>query len=85
MTVKEFKEYLLECNVPDNAEIYIFADRGQDGEVAYACDTSRSKESKCYDEMGWDEYIDREDYYDEDFIDDYEREGRIRAVCLYGE
>ena len=85
MTVKEFKKYLEECNVPDSAEIYIFADHGQDGEIAYACDTSRSRKTKYYDEMCWDENIDDDDYYDESTIDEYDRDGRIEAICLYGE
>jgi hypothetical protein len=81
MTIKELKEIIKEECIPDTAEIYIFTDHGQEDERAYSYIISRSKLGDDVEEMVW-EFESMEDYYDEDVLEEYDKDGTITAVLI---
>ena len=83
MTVIEFKEYLKERNIPDDAEIVVFADHGQNFELSSGCNFSRSNLQRDMESMIW-EYEGYENDYDEDYLEEYPKDGKITAVTIYG-
>lgn len=84
MTVKEFKEILIENNIPDTANILVWADHGQDYEYADSFSVSKTKVDYDLDECIW-EYEGYENDYDEEDIKSYRRLKTIKSICLYGE
>ena len=84
MKVKELLETLKQYNVPDDAEIFVWAYNGDDGEPIRSINISRSKNKKSYEEMVF-EFGEYEDIYDENELKHYDKNGEITAVCLYGD
>lgn len=64
MTVKELKEYL--ANIPDDADVFVYADHGQNNELAAWFDTTHQKDiNRVFDEIITDELVKEE--YDGNF------------------
>lgn len=84
MKVRDFLDYIEENKIPDDAKMFIWADHGQNGEVASDANFSRSVDTSEYEEMifEFDGYEDG--YYDEEYLEEYNKNGTITAVCLYG-
>lgn len=83
MKVKELLNTLKQYNVPDDAEIYVWAYEGDDGEPIRSVNISRSNESQ-YKDMIF-EFGSYEEDYDESELKHYDKTGKITAVCLYGD
>ena len=83
MTIKELMEFLSEENVPDDAEVYIQADHGQQMESPYFGVVTRDDPISSDDpeEMIW-EYDEWEKDNFEDDVAQYNRNGDVRAVLL---
>lgn len=82
MTVKELKEKLL--NIPNDVEVFLECDHGQNKESASCMVVSRSpieEEHYAPDEMifEWDNW---KECYDEDCVDEYDEKGKITAVLI---
>lgn len=84
MTVKEFKETLEQYGVPEDAEIFVWAEYGDDGENVKSINISRDKNVECYADMVF-EFDGYNEIYDEDVLEQYDKTGKITAVCLYGD
>lgn len=84
MKVKELFETLKQRGVPDDAEIFVWAYHGDDGECVSSIDVSRSTNLGAYNEMIF-EFKNYEKIYDEDCLEEYNKDGKITAVCLYGD
>lgn len=87
MTVKDFKDLIIENGIPDDAEIIIMADHGQHYE--YASDTVFTRDNlesyRDLDEVVF-EYADfTNDYYDDDALADYPFSGQITGVVFFGD
>ena len=83
MTVKEFKKWLKENKVPDCADIFVWADHGQNGELGSDCVVSRDDTIDGWDGMVW-EYDNYEEVYDEDALEDYPKTGCVTAITIFG-
>lgn len=83
MTVREFKKYLERNNVPDNAEIVVIAEHGQNYEFVNDIWITRNTE-RDLDAIIW-EFDGYEDIYDEDCVERYPVDGSVMAICLSGE
>lgn len=84
MKVKELLDTLKQYNVSDDAEIFVWACNGDDGEPIRSINISRSKSEKYYENMVF-EFGGYEDIYDEDELKHYDKNGKVTAVCLYGD
>lgn len=82
MKVKEFKEYLIANNVPDDAEIVIWADHAQDYERVDDVWITKSNDGH-FESLIW-EFDGYEDVYDNDAVEEYPVGGDVTAVCLNG-
>ena len=84
MTVGEFKDCILEKDIPDDAEIIIMADHGQHYE--YASDTIVTRDNLDDLEAVVFEYADfTNDYYDDDALADYPFGGKVTGVVIFGD
>jgi len=84
MTVGEFKDCLLENDIPDDAEIIIKADHGQHYE--YASDTIVTRDNLDDLEAAVFEYADFiNDYYDDYALADYPFGGKVTGVVIFGD
>lgn len=80
MKVKELREYL--SNIPDNAEILLECDHGQNIESGWSVVISRSEiEGENYEAMIF-EYDNWRECYDEDCVNEYPANGKITAVLI---
>lgn len=84
MTVKEFKKWVKDNKVPDCADIFIWADHGQNGELGSSCVVSKSDTIDGWDTMVW-EYDNYEECYDEDVVDEYPKNGYVTAITIFGD
>ena len=82
MRVKDFKAYLIANNIPDDAEIVIWADHAQNYERVHDIWVSRNTEDY-YEAMIW-EFDGYEDIYDSDAFEDYPADGPVVAICIEG-
>lgn len=81
MKIKDLYKYIAENNIPEDAEIIIEADYGQNEEFASTCVVSRSPVaydtgSMIFEFSGY-EYI-----YDPDAIEAYHKDGDITAILI---
>lgn len=85
MTVSDLKAKLIELGVPDDAEVFVEADYGQDIELADTICVSRWPKTHDYfgdpDAMVW-EWDGYEECYDEDALDEYDPGAPITAVLI---
>lgn len=84
MTLGRLKELQKELNIPDDAEIYVYADHGQDFENAYCIEVSRSENLEYEDMRIW-EWQNYKDTYDDDALEEYDENGKITAICICGD
>lgn len=84
MTLGRLKELQQELNIPDKAVIYVYADHGQDCEISYGMDVSRSTHLESPEMMIW-EYSNYKDVYDNDALEEYDVDGKITAICINGD
>ncbi len=84
MTLGELKEKQKKLNIPDEAVIYVYADHGQDFELSYGLDVSRSIDVDCLESMIW-EYSNYKEVYDDDALEEYDVNGKITAICINGD
>ena len=84
MTVKDLKEAI--NDLPDDAEVIVYADRGQHYE--YASDTVVTRDNlENYDDLeeAVFEYADfQNDYYDDDALADYPFDGKVTGIVIFG-
>lgn len=81
MTAKELKQKLAE--IPDDAEVYLECDHGQNKEYAGYVVVSRSLvEELCDPDSMVFECDNWRDAYDEDYVDEYDENGNITAVLI---
>lgn len=85
MKVRELLDYIQENKIPENADVFIFADHGQNGENASDACFSRSVDTDDYDEMIWEFDGFEDGYYNEDVMEKYDKRGAITAICIYGD
>ena len=83
MTIKDFLEFIEHNDVPETADLVIWADYAREPVTAYTAAVSRSP-TTYYAEMIF-EVQNYTDYYDEDALENYPDRGEIAAVCLCGE
>ena len=85
MTIKEFKEILNEEDIPDDAEIIIKADHGQDYERTDGYMITRDNLKDCNDleEIVFD-YEGFENDYDEEALADYPLDGKVTGIVIFG-
>lgn len=85
MTVKELVEELREYGVPDDAEVMIEADHGQNKEYASGVIVSRTpKDTDCFgdpDAMIF-EFSNWRECYDDDAVEEYNEAAPITAVLI---
>lgn len=81
MTVRELKEKLL--NIPNDVEVFLECDHGQNKERAASMVVSRSLVDEHCDPdsmvFEWDNWM---ECYDEDCVDEYDEKGKITAVLI---
>lgn len=81
MKIKELKEFVKKNNIPDDAEILIFADHGQDDEIANYITLSRDEVCEGDSSMIW-ESEEYEEVYDKDALELYDKNGKVTAILL---
>lgn len=84
MTIKELRKTI--SNLPDDAEVIVYADHGQHYE--YASDTVVTRDNlENYDDLeeAVFEYADfQDDYYDEDALAGYPFDGKVTGIVIFG-
>lgn len=84
MTVGEFKIYISDNDIPDDAEIIVMADHGQHYE--YASDMIVTRDSLDDLDAAVFEYADFiNDYYDDYALADYPFSGKVTGVVIFGD
>lgn len=83
VTIEELLEIIKEEQIPLDAEIFIEADHGQHKEGASSITVSRSELENDPEDMIW-EYGDLSDYYDEESLKEYDPNGKITAITVFG-
>lgn len=85
MTIKELRKTI--SNLPDDAEVIVYADYGQHYE--YASDTVVTRDNlENYDDLeeAVFEYADfQNDYYDDDALTDYQFDGKVTGIVIFGD
>lgn len=85
MTIKELRKTI--SNLPDDAEVIVYADHGQHYE--YASDTVVTRDNlENYDDLeeAVFEYADfQDDYYDDDALADYPFGGKVTGIVIFGD
>lgn len=85
MTIKELRKTI--SNLPDDAEVIVYADHGQHYE--YASDTVATRDNlENYDDLeeAVFEYADfQNDYYDDDALTDYPFDGKVTGIVIFGD
>ena len=84
MKIRDLKRYIEEYDIPDSAEIIIYADT--DGEDLFVEELSFTR---CKGTLGkntiWEDDIsDIEDVYTEESLQGYDRHSEVTAICLSG-
>lgn len=85
MTVKDLKEAI--NDLPDDAEVIVYADHGQHYEYASDSIITRDNLENYYDlEEAVFEYADfQDDYYDDDALADYPFSGKVTGIVIFGD
>ena len=85
MTIKELRKTI--SNLPDDAEVIVYADHGQHYE--YTSDTVITRDNlENYDDLeeAVFEYADfQDDYYDDDALADYPFGGKVTGIVIFGD
>ena len=84
MTIKELLEIIEEEQIPLDAEIFIEADHGENKEGASSITVSRSELEDDPEDMIWEYDDDLSDYYDEESLEEYDPNGKITAITIFG-